>query len=99
MMHFAGRTIVLACVLVGATPCVLSQDHNVIYVEDYAGCATAPCGTQSNPWTSASGTGGIEEALADCDNPVSGTPGSGCVLMLPKGYVSITSTIDRKSVV
>jgi hypothetical protein len=79
-----------------------AQDHSIVYAEDYAKCASyscgeAPpgaCGDSAHPWVGCGeGTGGIMPAIAACHSP-NGAGQDGCVVILPKGYVEITSTID-----
>lgn len=62
-------------------------DHQIVHAAEMPGVTGD--GSSCNPWTSPSGTGGIAEALAAC------LPGSkGCKILLPKGFVRVTSTID-----
>lgn len=67
-----------------ATPNV----NGSVYASQYA---TGGDGTPSNPWTSASGTGGIEEAILAVGT-TSGNPASRTVVINP-GYYSITAPI------
>ena len=80
------RSLTVGLILI---PCAASTaravDHQIVYAETYA----VGDGSRCNPWSSVDGTGGIHDALAQC------TPSSdGCTVILPKGYVRITSTID-----
>lgn len=59
-------------------------------VRDVASYATAGNGTSGSPWTSPSGTGGLQEAAATC-------PADGCELFLRSGYFSVTGTTTLAS--
>lgn len=70
-----------------------AQNYHVVYVEDFATCNNTPCGTEAEPWSTPDGTAGITTALASCFSPL-GNNTDGCVVVLPKGYVKISSTIE-----
>ncbi len=60
----------------------------IFYARDYA---TGGDGSGANPWSSASGTGGIQEAVDACG---CGYSSQGCTIILPRGVVRITQSIE-----
>jgi hypothetical protein len=79
-----------------SSTCVASDRH-IVYAEDYASCTTPPCsGKKSDPWVGSDGAGGIQDALDACPSSHVGTAldkRDGCTVILPKGYVTLTSSI------
>lgn len=66
-------------------------DHQVVYAAEQSGVTGD--GSLCNPWTSSSGTGGILEAVSACTTSQLGNY-RGCTVVLPRGVVRITATID-----
>jgi hypothetical protein len=69
--------------------------QQIVYARDYVTCAfPGVCdGSRIKPWISADGTGGIKGALDACFSS-NGDSADGCIVVLPKGYVKITATIN-----
>lgn len=83
-------------------PAAAQSDHEIVYVEDFAqgkveASPYAP-GTWTNPWVGLTdGTGGIESAINSCKTKYAYSDVAshwGCIVVLPRGFVEITETID-----
>jgi hypothetical protein len=84
----AGLLVSALCVGLSAVH-AQGVDHQIVYVAELSGVTGT--GALCDPWKSASGTGGISEALALCNTPDNG---KGCTIVLPRGFVRIDATID-----
>mgnify|MGYP001026492160 CR=1 FL=1 len=96
-------TVVFTLGMLAAHPAVAQSDHEIVYVEDFAHGKVDPSpyapGTMENPWIGlADNTGGIEPAVNSCKAKHTGSQDGaslqGCIVVLPRGFVEITETID-----
>ncbi len=95
--------VVFTLGMLAAHPAVAQSDHEIVYVEDFAHGKVDPSpyapGTMENPWIGlADNTGGIEPAVNSCKAKHTGSQDGaslqGCIVVLPRGFVEITETID-----
>src|SRR5262245_4697058 len=99
MVTPVSRIVLFGVIAVGAHQVTSAQNHNIVYVEDYATCDVPAnkCGTFGNSWhglDSLDHEGGIKSALAACGVNAGGDSHVGCTVILPRGYVAISETID-----
>jgi hypothetical protein len=96
--------LVLAAAFVLAGRGAEAQTYNIVYVENgFATCSTPPsghyCGEKDYPWHGTGGdqTGGIVPAIKSCLS-INSAQYAACTVILPRGYVDVSETIDTSSV-